>query len=150
MSTLHDTSLFKIREINRKPSLSYVENDALSGLRVDTPTLAFANVARRVKVGNAPATYENSSLVVQVTPQIVFLLEMDPVVGSYTELKRWAPEGQGIFGEKQRDIVAASVNPSQVLVGLHGGKLVALSIAEKDELRVIAYVMENSILYFLR
>ncbi|KAK2459647.1 hypothetical protein APHAL10511_008292 [Amanita phalloides] len=138
VSTLQSTLLFKISKLSGKLSLSYVEGDALSGLRADTLTLAFANVARRVKVGNAPATYENSSLAVQVTPHGVFLFEMDPVTGSYTEVRRWIPEGQGAFGEKQRDIVAASINPSQVLVAMHGGKLVVLSIAEKDELRIMA------------
>ncbi|KAF8635825.1 hypothetical protein AX15_000024 [Amanita polypyramis BW_CC] len=137
VSTLEDTLLFRIDDASGKSNLSYVENDTLSGLRIDTPTLSFANVARRVKVGNAPATYENSSLAVQVTPRGVFLLEMDSVIGSYTEVNRWMPEGQGTFGEKQRDIVAASINPSQVLVGLHGGKLVALSIVEKDDLRIL-------------
>ena len=138
VSTLQSTSLFKINDVNGTLSLSYVEGDALSGLRVDVPTLAFANVARRVKVGNAPAKYENSSLVVQVTARGVFLLELDPVIGSHVEVNRWIPEGQGTFGERQRDIVAASVNPSQVVIALHGGKLIVLSIAEKDELRVMS------------
>ncbi len=138
VSTLQSTSLFRIRGVDGAPSLSYIEGDALSGLRVDTPTLAFANVARRVKVGNSPATYENSSLAVQVTARGVFLLEMDPVMGSYAEVNRWIPEGQGTFGERQRDIVAASVNPSQVTVALHGGKLMLLSITEKNELRLLS------------
>lgn len=138
VSTLQSTSLFKINDVNGTLSLSYVEGDVLSGLRVDLPTLAFANVARRVKVGNAPAKYENSSLVVQVTARGVFLLELDPVTGSHLEVNRWIPEGQGTFGEKQRDIVAASVNPSQVAVALFGGKLIVLSIAENDELRVMS------------
>lgn len=138
VSTIQNTSLFKINDVNGTLSLSYVEGDVLSGLRVDVPTLAFANVARRVKVGNSHATYENSSLVVQVTARGVFLLKLDPVIGSHVEVNRWMPEGQGTFGEKQCDIVAASVNPSQVMIALHGGKLVVLSIAEKDQLRVLS------------
>lgn len=138
VSTLQNTSLFRIREVDGVPNLSYIEGDALAGLRVDTPTLAFANVARRVKVGNAPATYDNSSLAIQVTARGVFLLEMDPIMGSYAEVNRWIPDGQGTFGERRRDIIAASVNPSQVTVALHGGNLVVLSIAEKNELRLLS------------
>ena len=74
----------------------------------------------------------------QVTARGVFLLDLDPAVGLHVEVNRWIPEGQGFFGEKQRDIVAASVNPSQVTVALHGGKLVVLSIAEKNELRLMS------------
>jgi len=59
-------------------------------------------------------------------------------MGSYAEVNRWIPEGQGTFGERQRDIVAASVNPSQVTVALHGGKLMLLSITEKNELRLLS------------
>ena len=137
MSKFQSTSLFRIGEADGQPALTCVDGDSLFGLRLDTPTLAFANVARRVKPSNAPATYENSPLAVQVTAQGVFLLEMDPVVGSYAEVTRWIPENQGAFGERQQDIVAASINPSQVAVGLHGGVLYVLGIIEKDELRVV-------------
>ncbi|KAF8630852.1 hypothetical protein AX17_005211 [Amanita inopinata Kibby_2008] len=140
VSTLQSTALFKINETGEKPSLTYVVGDALSGLRTDVPTLAFANVVRRVYPSGASSPYENSSLAVQVTPHGVFLLQLDTVIGAYSEMDRWVPENPDMFGGKQRDIGAASVNVSQVAVAVNGGTLVMLTIAEKDKLRMISAV----------
>ncbi|PFH53878.1 hypothetical protein AMATHDRAFT_72908 [Amanita thiersii Skay4041] len=136
VSTLHSTSLFRIGERAGNYTLIHVKGNSLSGLHSDTPTLAFANVARRVKVGNSPATYQNSPLAVQVTPRGVFLLQLDSVLGAYNEVSRWVPEGTAGFD--QRGIVAASINASQVVVGIGGGRLVAFSITEKNDFRMIA------------
>ncbi|KIL67911.1 hypothetical protein M378DRAFT_185481 [Amanita muscaria Koide BX008] len=124
VSTLQSTSFFRVGEANGKPVLTVVEGGSLC---LVTPTLAFGNVVRRVKPSyppNAPSKYdENSSLVVQVTPRGVYLLEMDLTIGSYTERSRW-------IQAENRDIVVASLNASQVVVGLHGGRLVVLNFNE--------------------
>lgn len=91
-------------------------------------TLAFGNVARRVTT-SGKASYVNSQLVVQVTRQGAFLHEYDLALGMYVHRATWGLEGM--------EVVAASLNPSQVVLAFSGGKLVALSIAEGDAFRVV-------------
>lgn len=67
---------------------------------------------------------------VQVTPRGAFLLEYDVVMGTYVQHSRWEERG--------REVVAASVNPSQVVLALNGGRLVALNITQENVFNVVA------------
>jgi DNA damage-binding protein 1 len=93
------------------------------------PTLAFGNVARRVVGANGKSSYSNSRLVVQITPKGALLLEYDITMGAYMQRDRWEPRGT--------EVVAGSVNPSQMVLALDGGKLVALNIMEDNTFGVL-------------
>jgi DNA damage-binding protein 1 len=102
-----------------------VRGSSTTGLVFNSPTLAFGNVARRVIDANGKSSYVNSSLVVQVTSRAVFLLEYDMMMGTYIRHAHW---------EKERtEIVAASVNPAQVILALNGGVLVALKMKDNHK-----------------
>jgi DNA damage-binding protein 1 len=122
VSTLQSTHLFQINDAGGSASLYYVRGASTTGFVFNSPTLAFGNVARRVIDANGKSNYVNSPLVVQVTPWGAFLLEDDMMMGTYVQHARW--EEQGI------EVVAASVNPSQVILALNGGGLVALKIED--------------------
>jgi DNA damage-binding protein 1 len=106
-----------------------MEVSTKDGLTTDLPTLAFGNVTRRVVDTNGKSTYVNSPLVVQVTPRGALLLEHDMILGTYVQHAAWAQQAM--------EVVAASVNPSQVILALNGGRLVALSITQDNTFHVV-------------
>lgn len=136
VSTLQDTHLLRISDSGGTTTLTRIEDSPAGGLITTFPTLAISNVARRVIGANGQASYVNSSLVVQVTPKSALLLEHNEGLGTYTQLAGWEVHSGSTAG-RPLEIVAASINPSQVLVALSGGRLVALSITEKDQFREV-------------
>jgi DNA damage-binding protein 1 len=129
VSMLQSTHLFQINDAGSSTSLFYMEVSSKNGLMTNLRTLAFGNVARRVADANGKSTYVNSPLVVQVTPRGALLLEHDMTLGTYVQHASWGLQGM--------EVVAASVNPSQVILALNGGKLVALSIAQNNTFQVV-------------
>jgi DNA damage-binding protein 1 len=96
----------------------------------DVPTIALANVLRRVEV-NGKGQYDDSSFVVQVTSSEIRLLEHNEGGAvPFTLVRSWAPAAAG---EGDREIVAASINPSQIVLGLKGGKLCVLALDPKNK-----------------
>jgi DNA damage-binding protein 1 len=101
------------------------------------PTLAVSNIARRIVKGKQ-STYVNSSLVVQVTPRGAFLLEFNIATREFTQLAGWELLEEGVKSNaKPLEIVAASVNPSQVVLALTGGRLITLTVTELDQFREV-------------
>lgn len=87
-------------------------------------------------VGQQSSTYGNSSLVVQVTPKGACLLEFDLGLSEYTRVGQlWTPEKQG-HGWQGRDIVAASVNPSQFVLALSYARVVVMNLNGDDEFQI--------------
>lgn len=88
------------------------------------------------KEGSTKSVYIETSYVVQVTPKGAYLLEFDPSSASYELVSAWETKNlAGNIGRKE--IVTASINPSQVLLALDGGWMVALYINQsKAELQV--------------
>jgi DNA damage-binding protein 1 len=101
-------------------------------------TLAASNVARRLKNLTGRTSYEDSSLVVQVTEEKIILLEYDNVLQAHSVLTSWSPdeEGEGWVGRK---IVAAALNPSQFVLGLSRKRLVLLNLSENNTFQVFRY-----------
>lgn len=118
---------------------------------MDMPTLALSNFRKRVLIGKT-STYQNSSYVVQVTPKGVYLLDYDLPLGEYAQVgKPWTPDNflEGDGGVRSREtleIVAASINASQITVALNGGRLAIVVLNERDELSLSKYV--SFLLYF--
>lgn len=111
----------------------------MKGLITNEPTIAFANVAQRVKGQDGKARYMNSSLVVQVTGSGASLLELDEGLQAYSQIDRWDVKSNAI-DDPLAEVVSASINSSQVALVVSGGKLVLLSIAEGKQLRVVVWV----------
>ena len=103
-----------------------------------SPTLAASNVARRVRNTAGRTSYEDSSLVVQVTEERILLIEYDEVLRTYSVLTSWSPKNAG--GEwAERKIVAAALNPSQFVLGLSRKRLVLLNLDENNKFQVFRY-----------
>ncbi|KAF8650163.1 hypothetical protein AX16_005397 [Volvariella volvacea WC 439] len=135
-STLLETYLFRIENnaTTNATTLVHVTDFSSRSLTLSQPTLAIANVMRRTIGASGKASYINSSMIVQVTPAGAFLLDWDVAIGEYTQIAAWnAPQN----GALPVSIVAASINPSQVVVALSGGKLVSLSITEEQKFREV-------------
>jgi DNA damage-binding protein 1 len=100
-----------------------------------SPTLAALNVARRLKNYAGRTSYEDSSLVVQVTEEKVLLLEYDDVLQTHSVLTSWSPDEQGEEWAG-RKIVAAALNPSQFVLGLSRKRLVLLNLSENNAFQI--------------
>jgi DNA damage-binding protein 1 len=73
--------------------------------------------------------YLNGSLVVQVTSKGAYLLEFDMGLGEYTCVGDWLAASNAGGGS---EVVAASVNSTQIVLALNGGRIVTLFVeAEK-------------------
>ena len=93
---------------------------------MDEPTIALANVRRRERIGNT-STYVDSPWIVQVTARAVLLLEYDLVQQTFVQVGRpWVPQD---YESKwtSKEIVAASINPSQIVIALSGGVVALLN-----------------------
>ncbi|TFK48656.1 hypothetical protein OE88DRAFT_1663726 [Heliocybe sulcata] len=104
-----------------------------TGFATDERTLAVANVARRTRnPGQSGSSYTDSAFVVQVTPGKVVLLEFDEALQTFSATgEQWLPHAEGPTG-KYDEIVAASVNASQFVLGLTGGRVVVLNLGEDN------------------
>ncbi len=134
LSFYDSTRLIKINDDGENLSFFPLDNTTTRGLVTSEPTIAFANVAQRVRGQDGKARYMNSSLVVQVTSGGVGLLELDEGLQVYSQIDYWDVKAM-VKGDPPLEVVAASVNSSQVALAISGGKLVLLSIAEDRTLR---------------
>lgn len=82
------------------------------------PTLACANIMTRSK-RESRSVYESGQFAVQVTPEVVLLLNMSLGI---TE-SQWSP------GNTQK-IVLADISPSQICLALSNGEIVILTVLE--------------------
>ena len=105
----------------------------VSGLTTDQPTLALANVMRRLPGVSGASAYSDSSFVVQVTPVGISVLEMDPELGTTSLIGTLTIGDSDAWKDKR--VVAASVNPSQVVVALDGGVIASFSLKEHGVLQ---------------
>lgn len=104
----------------------------VSGLTANQPTLALANVMRRVPGMSGASAYVDSSFVVQVTPVGVSVLEMDPELGATSFI------GSLILEEtpwRNKRVVVASINASQVVIALEGGVILYFNLDEYGHLQ---------------
>lgn len=117
-----------------------------AGFTISVPTLALSNVAKRVTktvAGRTTSSYGNSSLIVQVTSQSVNVLEFDEGLGLFNAVGvPWTPQGHDPVWSG-REIVAATVNASQIVLGLSGGRLALLNLNEANQLQLIKYISSN-------
>ena len=106
----------------------------VGGLTTNQPTLALANVMRRVPGMSGPSAYGDSSFVVQVTPATVSVLEMDRELGTTSSIGSLTLEETSDWKEKR--VVAASINASQVVIALDGGVIASFSLNEHGHLQI--------------
>ncbi|OSX59780.1 hypothetical protein POSPLADRAFT_1048255 [Postia placenta MAD-698-R-SB12] len=130
-STLTETCVWRIDGVDVITRL----DPSHDGLIATSPTLAISNIPRRVannNGGRVTSSYKDSSLVVQITPEKVHLVKYDAALGLFASSgKDWDAKQQG------RSIVAASINASQFVIGLSGGRLTLLNLGENDEFQVL-------------
>jgi len=131
VSTPRETHLFRVDEDEGR--LWYMDPITVSGLFTDQPTLALANVMRRLPGKSGASAYGDSSFVVQVTPVGISVLEMDPELGTSSFI------GSLILAEtptwKDKRVVAASINASQVVIALDGGVIASFGLNEHGHLQ---------------
>ncbi|KAI9512431.1 CPSF A subunit region-domain-containing protein [Russula earlei] len=124
-----ETVLFSLDQ----PDIVSVVSTEAAGFN-PSPTLAAANVALcRNRAGRT--SYEDSSLVVQVTEKSVLLLEYDEVLQTHNVLTSWRLDKLG-EGWADRTIVAAALNPSQFVLGLSRKRLVLLRLDENQKFQI--------------
>lgn len=124
MSTVNETHIFQIIDSETGVKFNWLDIGVMSGLRSNQPTLAFSNFLQRQNDG----AYADSSLVVQVVPSGAFLLEWDSSLNIYVERASWEVKSAPPSHSKPLEIVAASVNGSQVALALSGGDIIVLCI----------------------
>lgn len=132
VSTPRETHLFRVDEDEER--LWYMDPITVSGLVTDQPTLALANVMQRLPGMSGASAYGDSSFVVQATPVGVSVLEMDPELGTTSFI------GSVALGErdawKDKRVVAASINASQVVIALDGGVIASFSLNGHGHLQI--------------
>jgi len=124
MSTVNETHVFEIIDSETGVKFNRLDAGLMSGLISNEHTLAFSNFLQRQN-----GAYVNSSLVVQVVPSGVFLLEWDSSLNVYVERDSWEVKNAPLsHNNKPLEIVAASVNGSQVALALSGCNIIVLCI----------------------
>jgi DNA damage-binding protein 1 len=85
---------------------------------------------------------------IQVTPKRAVLLDFQISLGEYIQVGQgWTPERMADnplwdhLNWKGREVVAASINPSQVALALSGSILVLLNLSANDEFNVVRFVV---------
>ncbi|KAI0078212.1 hypothetical protein K474DRAFT_1745998 [Panus rudis PR-1116 ss-1] len=130
-STYHETYVFRLDGVNALQRLDPKTTDFVTS----SPTLAVSNFSRRV-LNNGKSSYTDSAWVVQVTAQEVRLLEYVEATGLFHNVgDGWVPKKLDHFWN-DRGIVAADINPSQVVLGLTGGRLALLNSDESGQFKV--------------
>jgi DNA damage-binding protein 1 len=130
VSTLQETHVFRF---DNASSISSIDGDKNTGFITDLPTIAVSNILRRTRNTENKSDYLDSSFVIQVVSKGLLLLEYDPGVRQYSRaselwtLEKFADPGkEGLW--KGREIVAASINASQVVLALNWGRVVVLTL----------------------
>ena len=113
------------------------------------PTFAFSNFYKRQN-----GEYVDSSLVVQVVSNGVFLLEWDATMGNYMERAAWKVENTAPYDARPLEIVAANVNGSQVALALSGGRRAVLCIQNnamefRESIKLYVVLLTNWIVILL-
>lgn len=134
-STYKSTILYRIKGAGKDTSFSQVSE--AQDLILKEPTLAFGNVARRVKE-NGRSKYLDSAMVIQVVPSGIHLFEFNESLNGYVEKASFLPSSAHSNRTPTR-IITASVNASQVAVAFDAGVTAVLNLTEHmDEFNWIA------------
>ncbi|KAG2145900.1 CPSF A subunit region-domain-containing protein [Suillus clintonianus] len=133
VSTLQKTHVFRV---DNASSISSIDGDKNVGFITDLPTLMVSNILRRTRNAENKSDYADSAFVVQVVSKGLLLLEYDPGLQQYTRIgEPWTlemfadPGKEGLW--KGREVVAASVNASQIVLALNWGRVVLLTLDDK-------------------
>lgn len=121
---MNESHLFRINDSGNTITLQHEEFAPPSGFVTNQPTLALSNFQARQNF-----VYCNSRLIVQVVPTGAYLLEWDTTLKMYIERGLWKLESTAPPNTRPLEIVAASVNSSQVALALSGGRIMLLCIA---------------------
>ena len=136
VSTLRETLVFAFGE---KDSITHLD-PSIASFSTHVPTLAVRNILRRqlsTNFGRTVSTYVDSSLVVQITPEGAQLMEYDHTLGQFSKTGQgWYPKTAGA-DYSRREVVAAAMNASQIILGLSGGVLAILNLAQNDTLHLV-------------
>ncbi|KIM43302.1 hypothetical protein M413DRAFT_444121 [Hebeloma cylindrosporum] len=124
MSTVNETHIFQIVDSETGVKFKRLDVGPMSGLISNQSTLAFSNFLQRQN----GAYVKSSPLVVQVVPTGAFLLDWDSPLNIYVERDSWDVKNAPQSHNKPVEIVAASVNGSQVALALSGGNIIVLCI----------------------
>lgn len=138
VSTPRESLLFRFNS----PATVTRLNPEVAGLTLDKPTIALANIRKRLLKGGK-STYSDSSCIVQVTAGAVTLVEYDSQLEMFHRVgPSWTPGSQESAWMGRR-IVAASINPSQIVVALSGGAVVLLNLNDDGHLSFVQYVYHS-------
>ncbi|KAG7088601.1 hypothetical protein E1B28_012575 [Marasmius oreades] len=129
VSTLDETHIFRITS---GETLSRVE--AVNSFVLDEATICVKNVAQRGSTG-----YQDSLLVVQVTDAAAHLLEYDPASDQWWERDTLRDDSIN---------VAASINPSQILIARKGGKLMGYTLEVQGHIKKFKPVLQSQLEYW--
>ncbi|TFK70374.1 hypothetical protein BDN72DRAFT_542903 [Pluteus cervinus] len=129
-STLQSTMVFRINDNGGTPTFTHITHFNGNGPVTNQPTLACANIKRRTTT-NGRSTYVDSSLIVQVTPVNVYILDWDETLGEYNQVSAWnVINGQPSTVPTRNEIVAASLSASQVLIATSASRLKILRLGD--------------------
>jgi DNA damage-binding protein 1 len=118
------------------------EDSSSIGFVTNQPTLAVANCCQRsTKNRDQSISMYSDANIVQVTPAGVTILEFDSISGSYLKTgQQWTSDLMGARDSswKNREIVAASLNPSQILLGMKGSRATLFELDNRDQVQLVA------------
>ncbi|KAH6912768.1 mono-functional DNA-alkylating methyl methanesulfonate N-term-domain-containing protein [Coprinopsis sp. MPI-PUGE-AT-0042] len=121
VASTHERSfIFRLNDDGRQTTFAYLDSAHARDFVTKEPTIALGNVCKRTMV-NKKSTYGDSNWVVQVTGSGVLLLEENAMIGGYEKRAAWNPIGA-------EEIVAASINPTQIALAVDGKTLNAVKV----------------------
>ncbi|KAJ7729698.1 CPSF A subunit region-domain-containing protein [Mycena maculata] len=129
VSTLQETYAFEMRGSDTLEKIETISVGFAPGRTLAARNVQQAKIIPAVKRGNdiiAPERieYYGTALVVQVTSNGAFLLEFD--MDTFTQVHDYDVTSRG--DNRGLQVVAANINPTQVVLALNSGKLLCLEV----------------------
>lgn len=105
-----------------------------------TPTLALSNMSRRkitTSGGKTTSSYVDSTLVVQVTSNGIRVLAYEEGTGIFHVVGGgWSPDSLD-HSWQGREVIAASVNPSQIVLAFSRGRLALFNLTDDKNVNLL-------------
>lgn len=133
VSTLNRTHLLRFEEARGSVISSLPESP--SGFETSTCTISLSNIMRLTRKDSSLIYDEHSSLVVQVVPKGLLLLEYSPEAGGFvrkSELPLDKVKDRNLLPQalSGQEIVAADINASQIVLALKYGWMMQLTVMD--------------------
>lgn len=136
VSTAYESYVLRLDSQDSFSKLEAADNSFVT----TAPTLALSNMTRRTvstSGGKTTSSYVDSALVVQVTSNGIRVLSYEEGTGVFHVVgDGWSPNNLD-HSWQGREVIAASVNPSQIVLALSRGRLALFNLTDDKNVKLL-------------